>query len=51
MMEHTLRCQLIKKQKILRKFLNNYEKMSKITKENLEKIVTELINEYKTNFI
>ena len=36
--------------KILRDFLNNYEKMTKITKESLEKIVNELIDKHKTNF-
>jgi len=36
--------------KILKDFLVNYEKMTSITKEHLEKIVNELINKYKTNF-
>jgi len=36
--------------KILKDFLSDYEKMTKITKEFLEKIVNELIDKYKTNF-
>ena len=34
---------------IIKDFLNEFEKMSKITKENLEKIVNELIDKHKTN--
>ena len=36
--------------KILKDFLIEYEKIEKINKENLEKIIKELINKYKTNF-
>ena len=36
--------------KILKDFLNQYEKMSIIKKEHLEKIINELINRHKTNF-
>jgi len=36
--------------KILKDFLSEYEKMTKITKEFLEKIVNELIDKHKTNF-
>jgi len=36
--------------KILRDFLINYEKMTKITKESLEKVVNGLIDKHKTNF-
>ena len=36
--------------KILKDFLNDYEKMTKINKESLEKIVNELIDKHKTNF-
>ena len=35
---------------IIKDFLNEFEKMSKITKENLEKTVTGLIDKHKTNF-
>ena len=35
---------------ILKDFLNEFEKMSKITKENLEKTVNGLIDKHKTNF-
>jgi glutamyl-tRNA synthetase len=35
---------------IIKDFLNEYEKMSKINKENLEKIVIQLIDKHKTNF-
>jgi len=35
---------------IVKDFLNEFEKMSKITKENLEKIVNGLIYKHKTNF-
>ena len=35
---------------IVKDFLNEFEKMSKINKENLEKTVNELINKHKTNF-
>jgi len=34
---------------IIKDFLNEYEKMSKINKENLEKIVIQLIDKHKTN--
>jgi len=36
--------------KILKDFLNDYEKMTKITKESIEKIVDALIKKHKTNF-
>ncbi len=35
---------------IIKDFLNEFEKMSKITKENLEKTVNGLISKHKTNF-
>jgi len=35
---------------IIKDFLNEFEKMSKITKENLEKTVNGLIDKHKTNF-
>ena len=35
---------------ILKDFLNEYEKISKISKDNLEKIIKELIDKHKTNF-
>ena len=36
--------------KILKDFLNEYEKISKISKDNLEIIMKALIDKYKTNF-
>ena len=36
--------------KILEDFLSEYEKIAKVTKESLEKIVNELIDKHKTNF-
>jgi len=36
--------------RILNDFLNEYEKISKISKDNLEKIVKGLIDKHKTNF-
>ena len=36
--------------KVLKEFLVSLEKISKITKENLEKIVNGLIDKHKTNF-
>ena len=36
--------------KILKDFLSEFEKISKITKENLEKIINGLIDKHKTNF-
>ena len=36
--------------KILKDFLTDYEKITKITKESIEKIVNGLINKHKTNF-
>ena len=36
--------------KILKDFLSDFEKMTKITKESLEKIVNGLIDKHKTNF-
>ena len=36
--------------KILKDFLNEYEKTLKINKENLEKIIKGLIDKHKTNF-
>ncbi len=35
---------------IIKDFLNEFENMSKIKKENIEKTVNELINKHKTNF-
>tara|TARA_B100001250_G_scaffold397656_1_gene405004 strand:- start:1251 stop:2639 length:1389 start_codon:yes stop_codon:yes gene_type:complete len=35
---------------IIKDFLGEFEKMSKITKENLEKIMNRLIDKHKTNF-
>ena len=35
---------------IIKDFLNEFEKMSKITKENLEKTINGLIDKHKTNF-
>ena len=35
---------------ILRDFLNEYKKISKISKDNLEKIIKELMDKHKTNF-
>jgi len=34
----------------LKEFLVSLEKISKITKENLEKIINELVDRHKTNF-
>ena len=36
--------------KILKDFLSEYEKMTKISKESLEKIINGLIDKHKTNF-
>jgi len=36
--------------KILKDFLSDYEKMTNITKESLEKVVNGLIDKHKTNF-
>ena len=36
--------------KVLKEFLVCLEKISKITKENLEKIINELVDRHKTNF-
>ena len=36
--------------KVLKEFLVSLEKISKIDKENLEKIINELIDKHKTNF-
>jgi len=36
--------------KILKDFLIDYKKITKITKESIEKIINELINKHKTNF-
>ena len=36
--------------KILKDFLNHFERLDKIKKEDLEKIIKDLINKYKTNF-
>jgi len=36
--------------KILNDFLSDYEKTSKINKENLEKMINQLIDKHKTNF-
>ena len=36
--------------KILKDFLNEYGKTSKINKENLEKIINQLIDKHKINF-
>ena len=35
---------------IIKDFLSDFEKISKITKENLEKIMNGLIDKHKTNF-
>ena len=35
---------------ILKDFLSDYEKMTKITKETLEKVINQLIDKHKTNF-
>ena len=35
---------------ILKEFLKEFEKLSNINKESLEKIINELIKKYKTNF-
>jgi len=35
---------------ILKEFLTNFEKISKINKENIEKIINELIDKHKTDF-
>ncbi len=35
---------------ILKEFITSFEKISKINKENLEKIINELIDRHKTNF-
>jgi len=35
---------------IIKNFLDEYEKITKITKENIEEIVKELIDKHKTNF-
>ena len=40
----------ISSKKILKDFLNDYEKLAKITKESLENIVNGLISKHKTNF-
>ena len=36
--------------KILKDFLNEYEKMSKVNKDNLERLIELLIHKHKTNF-
>tara|TARA_B100001245_G_C22490270_1_gene249188 strand:- start:29 stop:520 length:492 start_codon:yes stop_codon:yes gene_type:complete len=36
--------------KILSDFLNEYKKISKINKENLKKVINELITKHRTNF-
>ena len=36
--------------KILKDFLNHYKKIDKVNKENLEKLIKELIKNYNTNF-
>ena len=36
--------------KILKDFLNEYEKISEVNKENLEKVINQLIDKHKTNF-
>ena len=40
----------ISSREILKDFLDSYEKISKISKESLEKIINQLISKYKTNF-
>ena len=35
---------------IIKDFLDEFEKLSKVTKENLEKVVNGLIDKHKTNF-
>jgi len=39
-----------KAKKVLKNFTTEYENLSKVNKENLEKIVRKLIDEHKTNF-
>ena len=48
MREHKKKFLIFKK--ILKEFLNEYEKTSKISKESLEKIMNRLINKHKINF-
>ena len=36
--------------KILKEFLANFEKVTKVNKESIEKIINELIDKHKTNF-
>ena len=36
--------------KILKEFLANFEKITKVNKESIEKIINELIDKHKTNF-
>ena len=40
----------VSSKKILKNFLSEYEKMTKISKESLEKIINGLIDKHKTNF-
>ena len=40
----------VNSKKILKDFLIDYEKITKITKESIEKIVSQLMNKHKTNF-
>jgi len=40
----------ISSKKILKDFLSEYEKMTKISKESLKEIVNGLIDKHKTNF-
>ena len=40
----------VSSKKILKDFLSEYEKMTKISKESLEKIINGLIDKHKTNF-
>ena len=41
---------MIYQKKILNEFLKEYEKLTNINKENLEKIINNLISDNKTNF-
>ena len=40
----------VESKKILKDFVNDYEKITKVTKETIEKIVNNLMKKHKTNF-
>ena len=40
----------VESKKILKDFVNDYEKITKVTKESIEKIVNNLMKKHKTNF-